>query len=169
MFGKHENNTTAQHSEFLAELRGIVVQNLSEDDFGVSDLAKEVRLSRSQLHRKLKCLTGKSASCFIREIRLINASKLLRENNNTVSEIAYKVGFRSPTYFNKCFHDYFGHSPGVHKNFTDLKATPNENIQVQRKIKPCPSLYDKFAHYFGFIVIAIILVVVLIFLVFWLS
>ncbi len=168
MFGRHENTSTAQHSEFLSELRGIVVQNLSEDDFGVNDLAKEVRLSRSQLHRKLKYLTGKSTSCFIREIRLINASKLLRDNNNTVSEIAYKVGFSSPSYFNKCFHDYFGHSPGVHKNFPELKTTPNEKLQSRRKIKHYSSLYGKFVHYFGFIIIAVILVIVVLFLFLWL-
>ncbi|WP_394698714.1 helix-turn-helix domain-containing protein [uncultured Draconibacterium sp.] len=91
------------------------MNNLTNDDFSVRDLAQKVRLSRSQLHRRLKANTGLSASCFIRETRLIRASELLLANNKTISEIAYMVGFGSPSYFNKCFHDYFGYSPGEFK------------------------------------------------------
>ncbi|WP_394351217.1 helix-turn-helix domain-containing protein [Draconibacterium mangrovi] len=168
MFGRHANNSTTQNSEFLSELRGIVLQNLLENDFGVNVLAKEVRLSRSQLHRRLKCITGKSPSCFIREIRLLHASELLKENNNTVSEIAYKVGFGSPSYFNKCFHDYFGHSPGVHKHFSASQNNLTNHPEFPGKVKRCSGLYHKTVRYFGFIIIALILVILMLYLVFWL-
>ncbi len=168
MFGQHENNSTTQNSEFLSELRGIVLQNLSEDDFGVNVLAKEVRLSRSQLHRRLKYIIGKSPSCFIREIRLLHASELLKENKNTVSEIAYKVGFSSPSYFNKCFRDYFGHSPGVHKHSSASQNTLNNHPEFPGKVKSCSGLHHKNVRYFGFIIIAVILVVLMLYLVFWL-
>jgi len=69
-------------------------------------------LNRSSIHRKLKTNTGKSVSQFIRETRLQHAYKLLQEKKGTVSEISYQVGFGSPTYFNKCFHDYYQISPG---------------------------------------------------------
>jgi AraC-like DNA-binding protein len=166
VFGQHENNSTTQHSEFLSELHGIVLQKLSEDDFGVNVLAREVRLSRSQLHRKLKNLTGKSPSCFIREIRLRQASELLRENNNTISEIAYKVGFRSPSYFNKCFHDYFGHSPGVHKTYASQQNNLDTDFKSAVKAKPCHNIYDRLNRYYGLIILAIILLVLVLFILF---
>nr|WP_319268177.1 AraC family transcriptional regulator [uncultured Draconibacterium sp.] len=122
MFRKLKNTHVTLESEFVSDLRRIVVRKLAEDSFGVNALAKEARLSRSQLHRKLKMLTGKSASCFIREIRLHRATQLLRDNNSTMAEIAYKVGFSSPSYFNKCFHDYFGYSPGEYKKHAKASA-----------------------------------------------
>ncbi len=167
MFGQHENNYASPHSEFLSELRRIVLQKLSEDDFGVNVLAKEVRLSRSQLHRKLKSLTGKSASCFIRETRLLHASELLKENNNTVSEIAYKVGFSSASYFNKCFHDYFGHSPGAHKHFPNWQNKPETEFKSGKRIKPFPNLYHRLNRHIWVIIVVILLVVLLLFLWLW--
>ncbi|MDH5398298.1 MAG: helix-turn-helix domain-containing protein, partial [Cyclobacteriaceae bacterium] len=66
----------------------------------------------SQIHRKLKALTTKSITQYIREKRLDEAMKMLQKGLGTAAEISYRVGFNSPTYFNKCFHDYFGYPPG---------------------------------------------------------
>ena len=97
---------------FIKKLTKAVEQHLGNKDFGVGELADEIGMSRSQMHRRLKKLTGKSASQFIKEIRLKHAMDMLRKNVATASEIAYRVGFGSPTYFSKCFSDYYGFPPG---------------------------------------------------------
>src|SRR5690606_9061601 len=84
--------------------------------FGVTELSKAVAISRFQLHRKLKVLKGISASQFIREVRLEEALKMLQADVATAAEIGYRVGFSSPSYFNKCFQDFYGISPGEARN-----------------------------------------------------
>ncbi len=84
---------------------------MSEEDFGVEELAKVVAMSRSQLHRKLAALTGQSPSEVLRNTRLLRAKELLQKKAATPSEVAYQVGFNSHTYFSKCFKEEFGMSP----------------------------------------------------------
>ncbi len=100
---------------FLNKIQQIILEHLEDENLNVERLAFEIGLSRSQLFRKLKATNGKSVNQFIREIRLIEAAKLIRKDEFTASEIAYRVGFSSPSYFNKCFHDYFGLTPGNYK------------------------------------------------------
>ena len=88
-----------------------VNKNLSDGDFSVEQLASEVGLSRSHLHRRMKELTGLSASDFIRNIRLEQAARLLRERKANISQVAYSVGFNSPGTFSKVFRQHFGQSP----------------------------------------------------------
>lgn len=90
--------------------------NLNNDQFGVESLAKVVGMSRSSLHRKIKQYLGVSTSQFIREHRLKKALKILRDEDITASETAFRVGFSSPTYFNTCFHKYYGFTPGDAKS-----------------------------------------------------
>jgi TolB-like protein/AraC-like DNA-binding protein/Tfp pilus assembly protein PilF len=104
---------------FLTKLTEAVLHNLENEQFGVTELSEAVAISRFQLHRKLKVLKGQSISQFIREIRLAEAMKLLRADAATTSEIGYKVGFTSPSYFNKCFHDFYGYAPGEVKKRTN--------------------------------------------------
>jgi len=99
-------------SDFISQLTKIVEENISSEQFGVSELAREVGMSRSNLLRKVKKITNLSVSQFIREVRLKCAKELLEESSYTVSEVSYKVGFNSPSYFIKCFGDYFGYPPG---------------------------------------------------------
>ena len=111
------NSNTGDEKAFLNRLISIVEANLNNDQFGVSEFAEKMRLNRSYLHRKLKSITKKSVSEFIREIRLKKARELLEQGSDNVSEVAYNVGFSSPSYFSKCFHDFYGYSPGeVKKN-----------------------------------------------------
>ncbi|TRZ41828.1 helix-turn-helix domain-containing protein [Robertkochia solimangrovi] len=107
------NFSSLNDTEFIERLSKVVEANLADENFGVNELATCIKLSRTQLHRKLKAIRNQSASHFIREIRLIKAREMLQDNVGTVSEIAYKVGFGSPSYFIKCFHDFYGCSPGV--------------------------------------------------------
>lgn len=108
---------------FENKIRKIVLTQIENEKFGVSELAGELGLSRSQVLRRVKSETGKSANQLIREIRLEQAVELLNNEELTASEIAYKVGFSSPSYFNKCFSDYFGYTPGDYKKL-------NEKVEI---------------------------------------
>ena len=93
---------------FLLKLTEIIRNNFDNEQFGVKEAARIFGVSRSHLHRRLKKLTGKSVSQFIRELRLEKAMELLQKDMATVSEVAYSVGFHSPTYFNTCFKEHYG-------------------------------------------------------------
>ncbi len=97
---------------FINKVTDILEINLGNEQFGVRELARELGMSRSNLHRKLHGIKGKSTSQFIREYRLERAIELLQNNVASISEIAYRVGFHSDSYFNTCFHNFFGHTPG---------------------------------------------------------
>ena len=101
---------------FLNKIKVIILKHIKEENFTVNQLASEIGLSRSQLLRKIISLTGKSTNHFIRKTRLEEAAKLLKDTEYTASEISYLVGFSSPSYFNKCFLNHFGFTPGEFKN-----------------------------------------------------
>jgi TolB-like protein/AraC-like DNA-binding protein/Tfp pilus assembly protein PilF len=105
-------NQPSMDDQFLRKINQVIQENLSDEHFSVEDLARNVGLSRSMLHRKLVKLTGKSASDLITENRLIQAKELLENNVATASEIAYRVGFNSPSYFTKVFKKHFHVLPG---------------------------------------------------------
>ncbi len=117
---------------FISKLNTIIENHLEDDQFGVEELANASGVSRSQLHRKLNAINGKSTSQFIREFRLERAMAMLRENLATASEIAYKVGFSSPTYFNTRFHEYFGFPPGEVKFRYFLKDSDRKEIVLPK-------------------------------------
>jgi YesN/AraC family two-component response regulator len=96
---------------FIRKLRTAIEDNLSDEHFGIEQLCKAMGISRMQLHRKLKALTNSSASHYIRNIRLEKALKLLRSTDRSVSEIAYEVGFRNPSYFTESFTERYGMPP----------------------------------------------------------
>lgn len=98
--------------QFICKVQDIIEQNIANENFTVEELAIQVGLSRSMLHRKLTKLTGKNASETISQLRLSRARELLEHNSATVSETAYKVGFKSPSYFNKVFKSRYNISPG---------------------------------------------------------
>jgi len=103
--------------ETLVDKLSIEIEsNLNNDQFGVDSLAQAVGMSRSSLHRKLNKTLGISTSQFIREYRLKRSLEILTSEDITASETAYRVGFSSPTYFNTCFHNYFGYTPGEAKS-----------------------------------------------------
>jgi len=108
----NESNHLSRNDQFLREVNDIIESNLRNDKFGVEDLAEAMAMSRIQLYRKLHKLTCKNISQYIREFRLQKAMELLKEDVANVAETGYQVGFSSPAYFNKCFHDYYGIPPG---------------------------------------------------------
>ncbi|MNJ90987.1 Sensor histidine kinase TodS [compost metagenome] len=88
-----------------------IISHISDADYSVNELADELAVSRSQLHRKLTALTGFSTTAFISMIRLEKAKDLLLNNAGNITEIAYQCGFNSQSYFTKTFTEYFGKSP----------------------------------------------------------
>jgi tetratricopeptide (TPR) repeat protein/AraC-like DNA-binding protein len=116
------NESLSMDQVFINKLTEIVQHHLSDENFGIEELAREAGMSRSQIHRKLQSITHQSVSQFIREIRLQHAMEMLQQNLGTASEIAFRTGFGSPTYFNKCFHDYYGYPPGEVKKREPLTS-----------------------------------------------
>ena len=96
---------------FIIKARKIVEKRMKDKKFGIPELCKALGMSRSQLHLKIKALTNRSTSHFIRAVRLQKAKKLLQEGNSSVGEVANKVGFPDPAYFSRTFTEEFGNSP----------------------------------------------------------
>ena len=99
-------------SRFLEQLRQHVMDQMSDSDFSVETLAVQMGVSRVQLYRKVKTLTGRTPVDIIRLSRLNRSKVLLAQEGTTVSEVAYAVGFSSPSYFTKCFKEEYGMLPG---------------------------------------------------------
>ena len=104
-------NTTSLDQEFMLNVLNYINNNISDNDLNVEKLADELLLSRSKLYRKIKALTGLTANEFIRNIRLEKSKNYIENTEFSISEICYKVGFSSPSYFTKCFKIQFGVLP----------------------------------------------------------
>ena len=96
---------------FLSKAQQTVMDHLEDEDFNASQLWKVLNISRTNLYQKLTALTGKSASHFIRDIRLVEGRKLLLTTNLNISEVAYQVGFKDPGYFTTCYKEFFNETP----------------------------------------------------------
>lgn len=96
---------------FVDRFRELIEENLADSELSVEDLGGKMGLSRVQLYRKIKALTNYSPNELVRIARLKKAASLLASSEKTISEITYEVGFTSPSYFTKCYKDYFGESP----------------------------------------------------------
>ena len=96
---------------FLKKLNDVIEKHLSDADFEVPHLCRALRLSQSQLYRKIKALTDKSIASYIRTVRLHKGKELLKNSSLNVSEVAYEVGFTDPAYFSRTFSEEFGFAP----------------------------------------------------------
>ena len=115
---KEEEMLGAQDQSFVTRLREVIRDNMGDSDFSVERIGEEIGLSRVQLYRKVKALTGQTPVELLRKARLERSRRLIEKTEKSVSEIAYEVGFTSPSYFNKCFKDEFGISPGAMREKT---------------------------------------------------
>jgi len=97
--------------QFLEKIKSIIEEHMSNPEFSVEMLTKELAMSRSQLHRKIKSLIDISASDFIRDIRLMKAAELLRKGELNITQISYEIGISSLSYFSKAFKEKYGVSP----------------------------------------------------------
>lgn len=109
---------------FIMKLTEIIQSNLQNENFGVTDLARESGMSLYNLSRRLHSIRKKTVNQFIREVRLQKALEMLQDGTFTAAEVAYKTGFGSPTYFHKRFHEFFGFPPGK-----VIKASLNGGIE----------------------------------------
>jgi YesN/AraC family two-component response regulator len=102
---------TPLDAKFLEQAINIVEKHMSDTEFSVDLFAREIGMSRSRVHRKLRALTSQSTSEFIRSIRLKRAVPMLEQSQLSIEEIAFAVGFNSTAYFTKCFRIQFGLPP----------------------------------------------------------
>ncbi len=120
---------------FLKELKRVIEANLENPDFSISELCKEIGVSRSQLHRRVKSYTSLSTSLFIRRIRMLKAKELLQSTDLNISEIAYKTGNTSPQNFSKYFIEEFGISPSVFRKQVH-RGNENKAEKLEATSKP---------------------------------
>lgn len=97
--------------EFMQKFNTVVEKSISDPEISVEDISAQLCMSRAQLYRKVKAITGKSPVEIIRQLRLTKADRMLSETNLNISEIAYSVGFSSASYFTKCYRDFFDRLP----------------------------------------------------------
>lgn len=105
------NTTVGLDDRFLQRVRQCIEQHLSDETFGVEVLGDEIGMSRAQLYRKCKALTNYSPVELIRNTRLKRAQQMLAQGDETIAQVAYQVGFTAPSYFTKCYKEYFGENP----------------------------------------------------------
>jgi len=130
--------------EFIEKATALILENFSNEQFGVSELADLMYMSRSNLLRKIKKQTQLSASQFIRLIRLEKGMELLEQTELTVSEISCQVGFGNNSYFIKCFREHFGCSPGeVRKKGFEEIVIENE-VTIENKIATQNSFFKRY-------------------------
>jgi AraC-like DNA-binding protein len=124
--------------KFIEQAESIVLHNISNDNFGPHKLASLLGLSASQTLRKIKAATGKSVNQYIRKLRLQKAARWIKETDLTFSEISYKAGFGSASYFSVRFKKYYGICP---TEFKELNISLNELETLSTK-KSFPILFS---------------------------
>ncbi|MBU3024856.1 helix-turn-helix domain-containing protein [Zobellia galactanivorans] len=132
-------------SPFTEQAEALILAHLSDEHFGVSELAGAMHMSRSNLLRKCKKQTQLSASQFIRQVRLKQAMELLKDSDLTVSEVSHQVGFGSTSYFIKCFREHYGHPPGETGKQVEKEMEENKPIvpkEATVETLPFPKRYQ---------------------------
>ncbi|MDP5082454.1 MAG: response regulator [Winogradskyella sp.] len=107
---------TSTEAEFLKRLKSVLDLHITDSEFSSEQFADAMLMSRTQLHRKLKAIVGMSSSEFMRSQRLKLSLPLLKQSDTTIAEIAYQVGFNTPSYFIKCFKETYGCTPNEYNS-----------------------------------------------------
>ncbi len=110
-FGDRKESVAEIDKSFITKFRKLIEEHLTDSDLNVDDIGKKLGLSRVQLYRKIKSLTNYAPNELVRIIRLKASEQLLINSEKSISEIAYETGFSTPSYFTRCFKEYFNESP----------------------------------------------------------
>ena len=108
----------SQDELFMQRLQELIEKHINDSNLSIEIISDKIGVSRTQLFRKTKALTGVSPIELIRHVRLRKAQQLLRKSNATIQEIAYEVGFTSASYFAKCYKEFFGINPSAEQQYT---------------------------------------------------
>lgn len=114
---KQNNVESDANTEFIEKLNNIILENLVNDNFSIEKLSEMFLMSRSNLHKKIKNVTGMTPNDYIKLIRLNQSAQLLATGKYKINEVCYLVGFNTPSYFSKCFYEHFGKLP---KDFLEM-------------------------------------------------
>jgi transcriptional regulator GlxA family with amidase domain len=109
----YENFKHQKEVSFLQKVNSIVENNMDNDQFGTTNLCRETAMSRTQLHRKLKALTGQSTAVYMKKTRLDKAKNLIESTDLSIGEISVQVGFKDFSHFTRSFTKEFGQSPSA--------------------------------------------------------
>lgn len=151
--------------KFLEDAEAIVLNNIAEEQFGVSELASHMNMSRSSLLRKIKKQADLSASQFIRQIRLQKGLELLTDTELTISEISYEVGFGNSSYFIKCFREQYGYPPGeVRKQGVEGIVTREVEKKETVEIKEEEQISSSYSYRWPIIGVAVVILGLLAFI-----
>ncbi len=148
---------TSTDEKFLRKITELILDNLENEHFGVNELVSKSGIPRYRLIKKLHILKHKTISRFICETRLKKAFELLHDGSLTVSEVAYKTGFSSPAYFNKCFHDLFGYSPGKVREKAGYKLPTEFLILNKAGLKKHTFRFSFKGSYMGSLILAVLI------------
>lgn len=110
-FNLKRENLTSSDDVFIDKVLKLLNANISDESYDIKELVSDMNTSRSTFYRKLKEITGQAPNDFIQMIRLNRAAELLLQNQNTISEISFMVGYKDPNYFGKCFRKMYGVAP----------------------------------------------------------
>jgi TolB-like protein/AraC-like DNA-binding protein len=131
------NLNFAEDKEFIEHLSKIILDNLDNENFGVSEFIKTTGLNRNYLSKRIKSIKKIKINQFITEVRLEKAREFLLKGTYTASEVSFNVGFSSPSYFTRCFHDFYGYPPSEVKNHITPKRTEKPMSKISEP-KPAP-------------------------------
>lgn len=101
----------SKEDHFINRVRKLIEENIEDPELNVNKLSEKINLSSTQLYRKIKAITGQSSVDFIKDFRLIRSAALLKSTDHSVKEVCFKTGFKSPSYFVKCFKIKYGLTP----------------------------------------------------------
>ena len=131
---EYKENSDALYSDFLKRVYKIIEENVNNPDFSIESLTEDLGMSKSQLYRNLKSLTGMSAKELLIHMRLQKAEILLKSSKLNVSEVAYKTGFSTPSYFTRLFHKTHNMSPTEFRQGDALKAELAKDSVLQKDL-----------------------------------
>ena len=149
---------------FISRLTEIIRANLANEKFGVDELASESGISLYKLSHKLYAINEKTVNQFIREVRLMKALEMLQDGEYTASEVAYKVGFSSPAYFTKRFHEHFGYPPGKVIHGDSAGKEQDSLIQPAGEYEPLKGIRKTSLFSYPFIIFLTLVVAILAYL-----